>query len=254
MTPSNAPNFANLVFDPTVYGLSIFIVAAALYAAAVSLGVRRAARDPVRRRMAVGTCLAAVGFATIIGTAISLLALYRAGSVGGLLYLQVQFAVVYVGCASIFVGVDRMALSSWGPTLRRLLWIAFLASVVIASAFLLDPATYTVTDVGGATRVAQEGVFWLPPFATLIIGAIVVSVSARGRAEALTRAPAFWLAVFMASEVIGILKESNLVPSSGDPFADMLLAFVPFEVGSLSLALGANSLRSEGGTVVATRN
>jgi hypothetical protein len=256
LTPNTRPSFENLVFDPTLYALACLIAFVTLYAAFVALRAQGRFASEGRFRMSIGTGLVALGFAMIIITVISLLVLFRAGALGGFLYLQAEFSVVYLGCAFILLGMDRIVFAVRGQAellsngrlrgesgLRLVLWIAFLVSVGIASAYLFDPATYTVTAVGGTRHVSQEGVFWLPPFVTLLVGAIGASTFALVSGEKATRMFASWLALFFAFEISGILRESNLIPSVGDPLADMLMAFVPLTVGSFCLAMSARRLR-----------
>jgi Na+-translocating ferredoxin:NAD+ oxidoreductase RNF subunit RnfB len=37
-----------------------------------------------------------------------------------------------------------------------------------------------------------------------------------------------WLAAFAGLGLIGVLREAQVIPSSGDPLVDVLVAFLPF--------------------------
>jgi hypothetical protein len=183
------------------------------------------------------------------------LALLRGGLLGGFLYQQTQFLAVYVGAAMILYGLDRTVIPVNGPglqpqranretKLRAVLWITFAASIVIAVAYLFSPSTYIVIVSGATRHVAQEMVFWLPIFVTFATGVAGVPVFALRCKDASIRRHAAWFGLFFVLELFGVLRESTLIPSDGDPFADLLVAFVPFAAGGISLFGSALSLRS----------
>ncbi|HEY6283249.1 MAG TPA: hypothetical protein VIW22_04920 [Nitrososphaerales archaeon] len=242
MTPNTGPTFENLVFDPTLYGLTALVTLVSLGAAILAL--RRRGSEPSR---ALGTGLVAIGYAIILGVAISLLALVRAGGLGGVQYLQIEFTAAYAGCATLMYGIDRVMFANGSGqrkrTLRGALWSMFFVSLGIGFAYLLNPLTFMVTTVGGTQHVAQESVFWLPPSVTLIAGAVGLPAIVRANDKDITvRKHSLWLALFFIAIIAGVLKESNAIPSLGDPLVDMLVAFIPFTVGSLCILKSATML------------
>ncbi|MDA4125093.1 MAG: hypothetical protein OK438_06570 [Thaumarchaeota archaeon] len=255
ISPNTGPSLENVVFDPTYYGLTALIIIVALTAAIFALRVRVKFNDQGQRARATGTGLAALGFAIVFVGATSFLALLRAGLLGGFLYQQAQFMIVYVGAAMMLYGVDRTVIPVAGigsqsqragreTKLRAVLWIAFVVSVVIAVAYLFSPSTYTVTVSGATQHVAQQGAFWLPPFVTFAAGAVGLPVFALRGKDAAIRRHAMWFGLFFALELFGVLRESTLIPSSGDPFVDLLVAFIPFTAGGFCLIASAMSLPS----------
>jgi hypothetical protein len=253
LVPNAGPSLENAVFDPTLYGLTALIAVVALCAAIFGLRANARFTNPAQKGRAAGTGLVALGFAVIVVTEIAFLVLMRAEIIGGYLYQQAQFSVAYAGSAMILYGVGRAAfaaiaqegeLSSVGPMakLRQMMWIVFLVSVVVSAAYLFDPLTYTVTSVGGTPQVAQELVFWLPVFVTLAAGAIGMTVSSVRSRTAAVRRHAVWFSLFFFSVIFALLRESTIIPSSGDPLVDLLAAFVPFAVGSICMCMSALNL------------
>ncbi|HEV2389782.1 MAG TPA: hypothetical protein VGS04_03565 [Nitrososphaerales archaeon] len=100
-------SFENAVFDPTYYGLTAFIIIVALAAAVLAFLARVKLSDKTNGSMAGGAGLASIGFATVFLAATAFLALLRAGLIGGFLYQQLVFSVVYSGSAMMLYGVDR---------------------------------------------------------------------------------------------------------------------------------------------------
>ncbi len=253
MTPTlnTGPSLENLIFDPTYYSLSALILVLAFSSALAILLNRNKFTDNSKRSLAVGIGLVALGYGLIFIIAVTLLALFRGGTLAGFLYLQIEFALVYLGCGLVLFGVDNVlfgprALKAEQPTKnhlgrnarpRSILWIAFFVSVGIALIFLFDTQTYTVTIVGGTMHVAQEAIFWLPPAVTMIVGAICGLIIALKGVPTATSSQGIYLILFFFLEIVGMLKESNIIQSLGDPFADLLLAFVPFSAGAVCLAI-----------------
>lgn len=256
ISPNTGPSLENIIFDPTYYGLTALIVVLALAASILSLRLGRSSADGKQRVRATGTGLAALGFVVVFIAATTFLALLRAGALGGILYQQAQFSVVYVGIALMLYGVERSVTTaetsdpqSKRPrerNLRAAIWIAFAVSVVVALIYLFNPSTYTVNVSGGTQHVAQQGVFWLPAFVAFAAGVGGLPVFALMTRDAAARRHAIWFGLFFVIELLGILKESLVIPSSGDPFVDLLAAFIPFTVGGLCLLASALTLRSPG--------
>ncbi|MDA4124806.1 MAG: hypothetical protein OK438_05070 [Thaumarchaeota archaeon] len=257
VSPNTGPSLENLVFDPTYYGLTALIIIVAVAAAVFGLRMRIKFTDHGLRTRATGTGLAAFGFAMIFVATTSFLALDRAALLGGFLYQQAQFVVVYVGAAMMLYGVTRTVFPEADAGLETqradrekrflaALWIAFVVSVVIALTYLFNPSTYTVTVSGGTQRVAQEGIFYLPPFVIFVAGAVGLPVFALRHRDSSIRRHAIWFGLFFVLELFGVLRESTLIPSAGDPFVDLLVAFIPFTAGGFCLFASALSLRPTG--------
>jgi hypothetical protein len=120
--------------------------------------------------------------------------------------------------------------------------------VMIALAYLFDPGTYTVTTIAGTRHVAQEPVFWLPAFVTMLVGlvSLPIATARTGAVDPTERRQARLVASCFGLCILGSMKESNFIPSLGDPLLDMLLAFVPYTAASLCLLLSAMGLRRSG--------
>lgn len=229
-------NLENLLFDPTYYGLSALVVLVALTTGVICLRRDRVLEADTDQRLAVGIGVVGFAFAAVMTVAVYFLALLREGVLGGILYLQLEFIAVFTACTALAYSVDRIALGRRRLATRIAFWISFASSVGIASVFLFDPSTYTITFSGGHEHVAQQGIFWLPAFVAFAAGAI--------GALGLRRKHLPWLSLFFLSIILGMLKESNLIPSLGDPFVDMMAAFIPFTAGSFFLLMSALRLRS----------
>jgi hypothetical protein len=116
-------------------------------------------------------------------------------------------------------------------------------AVGLSLVYLLNPATYTISYSGTTQHVAQQTVFWIPAFLTLSFGIVALLPAALRSQEVNVRRHAFWFVLFATLVLVGLLKEATVIPSSGDPLADLLLAFVPFTAGSLSLYQSSRMLR-----------
>jgi len=256
-SPNAGPSFENAVFDPTYYGLTALIIVVALAAAVFALKSRIDLRDQVDRGQASGTGSASLGFAIVFVAATAFLALLRSGLIGGFLYQQAQFSVVYVGTAMMLYGVDRTVIPMADTGLRSLranratmsraaLWTTFGVSVFIACGYLFSPSTYSVTVSGATRHVAQQAVFWLPPFIASATGAVGVLLFSLRHKDATIRRHAMWFGSFFGLQLLGMLRESTLIPSAGDPLADLLVAFIPFTAGGFCLLASALTLRPSG--------
>ena len=126
---------------------------------------------------------------------------------------------------------------------RIFLWAAYVLSVAVAAAYLFNPATYTITTSGSGQHYAQQRVFFLPLFLTLVAGVVGLSTAAvRSRAAPLGR-HLVWLDLFAGLLFIGLLREATLIPSSGVPLVDLLVAFGPFTAGGFCLLVSVRSIR-----------
>lgn len=163
---------------------------------------------------------------------------------GDLLYQQVHFTIFYLGFALLLHGIEALAWpTAASPSSRRLRWLgrgAFGLAVAVAAVYLYDPASYTASG----HHVAQQGVFYLPLVVVLLLGATVPTAVALARPdERALRTARLWFAAFATLAFVGMLRESTLLPSSGEPMVDLLLAFGPFALGGVCLWLSARSLR-----------
>jgi hypothetical protein len=189
--------------------------------------------------MSSGLGLASIGFASIIAEAAVLIAMLRSHSIGGVLYLQTEFSLAYFASAVILLGAIMSARID--PRLRRISWLAFALSVCIAAFYLLNPGTYVITSSVGVEHAAEEEVFWLPAFTAMIIGA--ASLLSQRLSSIESGGFSTWFTLFFIAEFVGIMRESTIIPSFGDPLLDLLAAFVPFSVGSVFLYMSARSTR-----------
>jgi hypothetical protein len=237
--PNQGPSFENLVFDPTYYALTAFTVLVALLAAFAALRSWGSSTDVRGRAMSAGLGLASIGFASVIAETALLIVMLRSNQLGGVLYLQAEFGLAYIASALILFGAIMSA--GFDPRLRIASWMAFALSVCIAAFYLLNSSTYLIISSGGVEHAAQEEVFWLPAFTAMTIGAASLVSQRLGSTE--VRGFSTWFALFFFAEFVGILRESTIIPSLGDPLLDLLAAFVPFSAGSVFLFMSARNLR-----------
>lgn len=168
-----------------------------------------------------------------------LIVMLRSHQIGGVFYLQIEFGLAYFASALILFGAIMSA--RLNARLRTASWLAFALSVCIASFYLLNPSAYAITSSGGVNHAAQQEVFWLPAFTAVTIGAASL-VSQRLKSIELHGFSTLF-ALFFIAEFVGILRESTIIPSLGDPLLDLLAAFVPFSAGSVFLFMNARNLR-----------
>lgn len=93
--------------------------------------------------------------------------------------------------------------------------------------------------------MAQQVVFWLPHFTTIIIGGVEFSYYALLSKVEPVRSQAIWFALLFLLVLIGSLRESALIPL-GDPFVDFLVAYVPFTAAGICLLRSATSSLAAG--------
>jgi hypothetical protein len=215
----------NFIFDVTYYGLALVMLGLSGYTIVAGFVLRRAVADPLERRETVGLSLVAVGALLTLAGGVVFLAMERGGQLGGPLYQQVQFAVFYIAFALILYGMVATA-RRW----PLLLWLGYVVAIGIASVVLLNPSS-------GAK---QQLVYWVPLFYVTAVGVLLLPLRAtRGCWHPL------WLALCFAALLVGLLRESTIIPSSGNPELDLLAAFVPFVVATFCLFLTMRSLAAE---------
>jgi hypothetical protein len=234
---------STLIFDATYYVLAFCMIA--LLSATIILPRFSRIKES---KIAAGTAYLALGaLITLVGSVI-LIAITRSSSINGFLYQQLQFSTAYVGFAVFIFGVDRVLLSNQftGSTLRRsriLMYGSYFLSVAFSSLFLFNPATYKVTIVGSQEHVAQQTVFWYPLFFTLGLCALIAFYISSSKNGTTPRNYATWIGLCCSVILLGTLRESTIIPSSGDPYTDLLIAFLPFVAGSFCILMGVRSLR-----------
>jgi len=240
-------SFENLVFDPTFYAFGTVIVCFLTATVVIAIMKLRGSKSIEVRKLVMGTVLFALGaIVTTVGVVL-LSFLSRSGEIDPFLYLQSEFLDIYFGFGLILSGIQFTVYaggSKLASTFRALTWLTFAASSTISAAFLLNRATYAVSFSGSTMHVAQQLVFWLPVFLTSCIGLVVLPVLALRAGDSGLRSHASLFAVSILLVLVGCLKESNLIPSSGDPLRDLLVSFVPFTTGSVILLLAASRLPS----------
>lgn len=223
------------IFDLSYYGLSVVMLGTLGYTAIAGFALRPALSSPRERNEAVGVSLAALGALLTLVSGVVSTDLDRAGLLNDLLYQQAHFSLFYVGFALILFGVIATA-SRW----PLLLWLGFAVTCVIAATFLFNPDSYTYTQSGTRVNAVQQVVFYLPLFYVTAAGILLLPFRA-------TRAHLHpvWFVIFCAAILVGLLRESTLIPTLGDPELDLLAAFVPFVVGTVCLLLTVRSLAAE---------
>ena len=84
------------------------------------------------------------------------------------------------------------------------------------------PATFVLNRYG---EQVQFPVYWAPMLALSGVGAVVLL---RGRRSMEVDQPGRLLGVFDALVLLGLLRESGIIPDLGDGLVNLLVAFVPF--------------------------
>ena len=236
-----------VIFDATYRALNAIMALVLVATAGRALLLRRRSTDPVGRSVAVAVAVTALAVVLVLVVGVGLNAIRD--STGDLFYQQVHFAAFYVGFGLVLAAVDTVvaaarqddSIRGSGPAwsaARIAGWGVFALAVTVASAFLVDAAA-----LPGATgnRVPQQAVFFLPVFAVLGLAALVlagVALADRGP----MRAVCGWFAAFAALVFLGMLREATILPSSGEPLVDLLVAFGPFTAASMCLFLSGRSV------------
>jgi hypothetical protein len=250
----------NIVFDPTYYLLAMALTFVLLYTAALALRLRKRLNTTADRDRALGTSLTAVGALVANTGAVLLTAMLRGGLIGGVPYLQAEFLIVYAGFGAVLYGIEEILSATsasdssirWPRSkteLRVLLSSAYALAVGFSAVYLLNPATYMISNSGATQHAAQQTVFWLPAFLTLSVGIVLLLPAALKSEEVDVRKHAIWFVLCATLVLIGLLRESTVIPSSGDPLVDLLVAFVPFTVGGFSLYQSSRVLRVRASSV-----
>jgi len=218
---------------------------------AIFLGVlrNRSTKEKSLRNLRIAVVLVSSGAIIDFAWAVLLTALSRSGGwwdslSGGLFYQQATYSVIYAGTALVLFGITRSLQTFWESagikTKTRAsiaLWITYLLAVVVSLVYLFNPGTYTITYSGIIAHVAEQRIFWLPAFLALAIGTAIFSIGATKIANSSMRRGSILTALFCVLLFLGSLRESNIIPSTGDPLSDLLLAFAPFAASAFCLML-----------------
>jgi hypothetical protein len=231
----------NTIYDATYYLLAGILLLTLATTAFVGRTAGRASRDLVLARSGRGVGWAAIGLVIVLVTGV--LSAFVSPMTGDLVGHQLRFALFYVGFGLVLAGMERLAwpLGSGDPSYRWR-WLgrsAFGAAIVLAATFLLDPSSYTTSH----GRVAQQAVFYLPLVVVLVIGLVVPLVrAAREAGDRALRRARLWFGGFSGLALVGVLREATVIPSSGEPLVDLLVAFGPLVVAGFCLGLSEWSL------------
>ncbi len=248
---------ATTIFDLTYYALAIIITLLLAYSFFLGLRIRRAVTGRNGRSRALGMSLVALGTAISVLVGVSFDILAKSAIISELLYQQAHFSVFYIGFALVLFGFLAALFAARGEglpsgsqrsanRLQIFLWILYILCVAVAAVSLLNPASYTVITSSGL-HYAQQPIFFLPLFVSLAMGIVGLSiVAARLRSSSL-RGHLAWLDLFAMLVFVGLLREATLIPSSGIPLVDLLVAFGPFTIASFCLLMSLLRLRRVSG-------
>jgi len=239
----------NTAFDTLYYALSAASIAILIYTIILGFEKRRKLADSALRTQFLGIAISASGFAVSIFTGVFLDTLTRMAIIDQLLYQQLHFSIFYVGSAMILFGINSSLSMVQGRIsmtknmilrhLQVILWAGFFATVVLSAFYL-----FTV-HVGPSHHVAQQPIFFLPVILITIIGIVGLPFMAFYSKGVLQKSLT-WFGLSFFFLLIGALREATVIPSTGDPLADLLVAFLPFVIVSTCLYFSTRSLNSRG--------
>jgi hypothetical protein len=241
-----------ITFELIYYGLAAGLAVVLLTVAVKGMRLRRLLADRTSRTSALGVALAAIGVETTLVAGVTLDTLRPV--TGDLLYQQVHFSIFYLGFALVLSGVDQVASSR--PTLTPVrAWAAARAGVWIAYAGAVGFSVWLLANAGAAAtaqqralhHVPQQPAFFLPLLLVLSVSTIVLAwlAIARGAADG-TRGLLAWFSGFTGLALVGCMREATIIPSSGEPLVDLLVAFGPFAAAGVCLYLGLATLAFTG--------
>jgi hypothetical protein len=224
------------VFEILYWSLGgIMLVAFIAAIARSAAGLRRPSAD---RLQAEGILAIGIGASVTLVAGFSLNALRSV--TGDLFYQQVHFALFYVAFGMILWGFDRVGMfgdhaSRPGRAARTMVWAAFALATGLAVVGLLTPDSYRIVS-GGEERYVQQPLFFLPLFVVLAAGAARLRIWLDPDERGMMRS---WLAALAACMLLGMVRESNILPATNQPIVDLLLAFGPFTLAALCLLRAA---------------
>lgn len=235
----------NFIFELLYYGLSGVLFLILLYTAYRGFVSRRGITEPKIAHQAWGLGCVALGLAIALLGGVSLDTLMKSGVIGDLFYQQVHFSIFYLGFGLIVYGIVAAAwpANQNDPARSRIrlgLWVLYVLSVIVAAYYLFVPSALVITVSGGVQHVAQQPIYFVPLFFTLLVELIAIPFLARNS----SRKVAAWWALFVGLVLVGLLREATVIPSTGEPILDLLLAFGPFTLGGLCLWMSLRTLLS----------
>jgi hypothetical protein len=198
------------VFDWVYFGFAAAI--AGLLVTTIAGAIRRAFVPPV---------LIALGYLEILVAGVGLNELARSIQLENTVYFRLVFPCFYLGLGLILFG-SQCARTGGN---RYSVWITYGAACAIAGIFLFSPSLTAYVRTSEGSAASQQVVFYLPFF----VGTALVAIDA-------VRTPRWPLAVFGLFIFLGNVRESGTI-SLGDPYVNLLAAFVPFTLAALVLAL-----------------
>jgi hypothetical protein len=238
----------NTIYDTFYYALTAVSILLLSYTIFLEHKKRQGLADPTQKNQLVGIALAAGGFAVTIFAGVFFDTITKRGIISDLLYQQLHFPLFYVGSAMILFGIDSsllivqklfhsIAKNPHVKKLRILLWGVFTATVAISVFYL-----FTVS-AGPSQHVAQQPIFFLPIILVILIGIIELPILTVVAKNSSLRNHLAWFSLSMFLIFVGALREATIIPSSGEPLIDLLLAFAPFTAASFCLYMSAKSLK-----------
>lgn len=195
------------------------------------------------RRQASGIAEAAVGVAVALAGGLFADAMLKQS----IYFQQVRFALYYLGFGLITLGTTKIVdayrttgvqSSSFSRSTIPvwIVWACFTGPLVLAVVYLVDSRTFILNS---AEMQVQRTIYWIPMLgATGSAAVVLVSETLRRKNRCDTKVLC-WTAAFAALIFFGLLCESLILPDFGDPLSNLLVAFVPFALGSFCLDLGA---------------
>ncbi len=242
--------FAAAAYDVAYGGLYYSLSAATitLLFCAIFMLLRRRAKaiDRTNRNQTIGICLAALGFVLIILFGVILDTLTKSGFISDLLFQQIHFPIFYLGGALILFGIDSSIVTvqqsklftkkHTANQLRTFQWGIFVLTIAVSIFYLLT------LSVGSTGHVAQQPILFLPIIFVILVGMIelpIMSFMSKG----FLRKHFVWFSLTIFLIFIGALREATIIPSTGEPWIDLLVAFGPFTVASFCLLMAARSLK-----------
>jgi hypothetical protein len=242
-----APATYDMAYNGLYYALSAVSIILLLCVILVSLRTRSKSTDRIYRNQAIGICLAALGFLFIIFFGVFLDTLTKSGLITDLLFQQSHFPIFYLGVAMIFFGIDSSIVTVLQSKLskkkrivnqlRTLQWGIFILTIAIATFYLLTLST------GPSGHVAQQPIFFLPIIFVILVGMIELPIMTF-MSQSFLRKHFAWFSLTIFLIFIGALREATIIPSSGEPWIDLLAAFGPFTLASFCLFMSARSLKT----------
>ncbi len=156
-------------------------------------------------------------------------------------YQQVRFVVFYAGFAAIVLGLATVLRVTDGVRRReqpdrvvRAFVGIFAVSVAVGLVLVFAPGTHVLNRYGDQVQLPV----YFTPMIVASAGGVLLFL---GRAGTRRRRPSRWVGLFALGLLVGVLQESGLVPTPGDPLAGILGIFLPFAAAAWCLAVAAST-------------